>query len=350
MRARLTPIAIAVAIAGLSSSLPARAANEPGPVPAARDVDAIDRTARAAYDEEKYAFCKEPSRPLGIRQQGLCSLAAEIEECEGFAKACNVGELPKDKSWLERMAEWLGPAAKGLLYLLVLGIVVVAAIPVARALLKWRRDRKLASPTPDTPNRALVARREPILAEEVSDAEAALRLAEEHRTRGELKRALGLYLAASLAALDRRGAIRIARHRTNGEYVRGCEEEASRPSLREIVREVDKVEFGGAPPTDEGLSRVASRAQAIVRVTTSTLSSSRSPSSARAALRRGEARILRATSSRAPCSRVTASRCARSGYRSRRCRSRRATRATRACPSSSSTRRRCRSRTRRRRT
>lgn len=271
MRARLAPITVAIAIAGLSSSLPAQAENEPGPVPAANDIDAIDRTMKAAYDEGSYAFCKDPPRPLGTRQRGLCSLAAEIEGCEGFAKACNVGDTPKERSWLERMAEWLGPVAKGLLYLLVLGIVVVVAIPVVRALLKWRRDRKLAPPAPDAPNRALVVPEAPILAEEISDAEAALRFAEEHRTRGELKKALGLYLAASLAALDRRGAIRIARHRTNGEYVRGCEEETSRTSLREIVREVDRVEFGGAPVADEGLSRVASRAQAIVRMTTSTL-------------------------------------------------------------------------------
>jgi hypothetical protein len=272
MRASFARLVVTVVVLGASSSTarPAHAANAPRPVPAAQDTDGIDRIAREAYEEGKYAFCKDPTRPLGLRQQGLCELAAEVEGCEGYLKACHLGQVPKDRSWVERVAEWLGPIAKAFLYLLVLGIVVVVAIPVIRAIVKRKRDRELAERVPDAPNRAVVVEGEPVLVEEISDAEAALRLAEEHRSRGERKRALGLYLAASLAALDRRGAIRVARHRTNGEYVRGCEEEESRRPLREIVREVDEVEFGGTAPTDEGLERVAARARSIVRVTAST--------------------------------------------------------------------------------
>ncbi|MBX3208542.1 MAG: DUF4129 domain-containing protein [Labilithrix sp.] len=257
---------VAIALGALTFTAPARAANEP-----ARDVAAIDESAKAAYEEGKYAFCTAPARPLGVRQRALCALAAEIDGCEGLQKACNVHDAPKDRGWLERMAEWLGPAATVLLYVLVGVIVIVVAIPVIRALLKRRRDKKLAGREPPAPNRARLLEEAPVIAEEVSDAEAALRLAEAHRTRGELKEALGLYLAASLAALDRRGAIRVARHRTNGEYVRACEEEGSRAPLREIVREVDRVEFGGAPPNDDRVARVASRAAAIVRVTASAM-------------------------------------------------------------------------------
>lgn len=264
MRAPLVAIAIAAHV--LAAALPARAESEP-----ASDAAAIDESARAAYEEGAYAFCTAPSRPLGVRQRGLCGLAAELDGCEGFQKACNVGEAPTERGWLERAAEWLGPAATVLLYALVGVIVVAVAVPVIRALVKRRRDRRLADLAPEVPNRAVVVEDAPVHAEEVSDAEAALRLAAEHRARGELKQALGLYLAASLAALDRRGAIRVARHRTNGEYVRSCEDGAARGPLREIVREVDRVEFGGAPPTDDGLARVASRAEAIVRVTASAM-------------------------------------------------------------------------------
>jgi Domain of unknown function (DUF4129) len=246
-------------------------ATEPAAPPNAHDQDAIDRTARAAYDEGKYSFCKTPTRPLGARQQELCELATEIEGCEGFAAACHTGEVPKDSSWLQRLGEWLAPIAKALLYLLVLAIVAVVAIPVVRAILKRRRERRLGEPLKETPNRAQLVEVAPVHIEEVSDAEQALRLADEHRARGELAHALGLYLAASLAALDRRGAIRIGKHRTNGEYVRGCAEDSSRPQLREIVRVVDQVEFGGTTPTDEGLARVADRARAIVRATSATL-------------------------------------------------------------------------------
>ncbi|HVH44244.1 MAG TPA: DUF4350 domain-containing protein, partial [Labilithrix sp.] len=213
--------------------------------------------------------CKAPSRPLGVRQQGLCPLAAEIEGCEGFAEACALGLTPKDRDWLERIATFLAPIAHALLYLLVLGVGIVLAIPVVKALRKRRRARKLGE-APAAVNRA-VAVESVVRADEISDAEASLLLADEHRRRGDLKRALGLYLAASLAALDRRGAIRLARHRTNGEYVRACGDEASRGTLREIVREVDQVEFGGGQPTEDGVARVASRAAAIVRVGAATM-------------------------------------------------------------------------------
>lgn len=261
-----TVVAFALLSTMAAHARPARAESE-----AAREAASIDASAKAAYVEGKYTFCTAPSRPLGIRQRGLCGIAAELDDCEGFQKACNVGEAPKEPGWLDRMAEWLGPAATVLLYALVGVIVVAVAVPVIRALASRRRDRKLARRASEAPNRAHVVEDRPVHAEEITDAEAALRLAGEHRARGQLKEALGLYLAASLAALDRRGALRVARHRTNGEYVRGCEEAAARAPLREIVREVDKVEFGGAPPTDDVLSRVAARAEAIVRVSASAL-------------------------------------------------------------------------------
>jgi hypothetical protein len=249
-----------VALAMVSASTAAAQSNDP-----------IDQTAKDAYVEGKYAFCTAPTKPLGGRQRGLCELAAEIEGCKGFLDACQLRPEPKNRSWLEGLAEWLGPIARALLYVLVGGIVLVVAIPVIRALMKRWRNTKLTTPAHDEPNRALLVEPPPVVLEEISDAEAALRLAEEHRARGELKRALALYLAASLSALNRRGAIRIARHRTNGEYVRGCTDDVARPPLREIVREVDKAEFGGTEPTEEALGRVSTSARAIVRVTTMTL-------------------------------------------------------------------------------
>ncbi len=234
------------------------------PAPPADDADAH---ARAAYAEGQYRFCRDPARPLGTRQRALCELAPEIQDCEGLKKACDL-EPPNERSWLVRAAEWLAPVAKVLLYVLVAAIVVIVAVPVVLALLRRRRDRRIARAKGEEPNRAQVVEVAPVVLDAVSDAEDALARAEEHRRRGELSEALGLYLAASLAALDRRGALRIARHRTNGEYVRACADEASRTPLREIVREVDRVEFGGAHPDGERVERVAGRARAIVRAIT----------------------------------------------------------------------------------
>lgn len=237
--------------------------------PSAHDPDAIDQTAKAAYTEGKYTFCTDPSRPLGHRAETLCPIAAELPDCEGFLKACNLKE-PTERSWFERLIEVLRPIAHLLLYALVIAIVVVVAIPVIRALAKLRRDRKIQDRSVETENRAVVQVPEPTTRDRIDDAESALRLADEHRARGELSKALGLYLAAALSALDRRGAIRLARHRTNGEYVRTCAEEANRTPLRELVREVDKVEFGGTQPTTDGVDSAGARARSIVRIAATT--------------------------------------------------------------------------------
>ena len=79
------------------------------------------------------------------------------------------------------------------------------------------------------------------------------------------RRALSLYLAASLVALERRGALRLAAHRTNGEYVRACRDDAARPELRAIVGQIDRVDFGGEAPTEEAVADVAGRARTLVR-------------------------------------------------------------------------------------
>jgi hypothetical protein len=245
-----------VLLASLAS--PARA--QPArPAASGAQVDTIRR-------EPRYTFCSKPKRPMFVRQHELCSLAADAPDCEGFAKACGDPLAdPKEDAKSSSLAAFFAALARGLVWLLVVAVVFAIAFPLVRALLRARRDRQLADRPPE-PNVALaVTKKPPPEPERITDAEAALREADEHVRRGDLSRALGLYLAASLAALERRGAIRLARHRTNGEYVRACSDETARGPLREIVREVDKVEFGKLSPTGEGVARVASRASALVR-------------------------------------------------------------------------------------
>jgi len=230
-----------------------------------------------ARKDAKYTFCSAPKLPLSPRQRALCPLASEVDGCEGLVAACKSDassaadterlrrEAQRGKSATQQLLGALGSLAQGLVWLLIALVIAAIAFPLVCALLRARRDKAVAD-APVRPNvAALVDRPPPPRAEVISDAEAALREADDHARRGDLARALSLYLAASLAALDRRGAIRLARHRTNGEYVRFCAEDAARQPLREIVREVDRVEFGKVPPTGESVANVASRATAVVR-------------------------------------------------------------------------------------
>jgi hypothetical protein len=234
-----------------------------------------------ARREGHYTFCATPKVPLSAREEQLCPLAKRVDGCEGFVAACagdrgskaaRSGETPEETTTdkqpepsSHQIPGALGAAAQGLVWLLMIAVIVAVAVPLIRAILRARRDKAVAdAPKPRNVADAVAVAPAPP-PESISDAEAALRDADEHARRGDLTRALGLYLAASLSALDRRGAIRLARHRTNGEYVRSCAEDQSRSALREIVREVDRVEFGHVAPTTEGVARIASRATTVVR-------------------------------------------------------------------------------------
>jgi hypothetical protein len=78
-------------------------------------------------------------------------------------------------------------------------------------------------------------------------------------------------LHAALRALDERGALRIERHKTHGEYVRECKDPNAKRPLRELVREVDRVKWGGARVDTEAVSRAKERSLALVRAILITL-------------------------------------------------------------------------------
>lgn len=256
MKGRCLAVALATALS-LAGGAPASAES-------AHSAQAREGVA-TALREGDYSFCNKPREPITPRGQALCPLAADLPQCAGLRRACRLDdEAPaKEHSVLEAIMQALGPVAQILVWVLLGLIVIAVAIPVVRSLLRGGNAEKEKQAT-ESLNlaAALVNNRPP---PPPSDAEEALRRADEYARHGEYGRALSLYLAASLSALDRRGIIRLARHRTNGEYVRSCSEDASKIALREIVREVDRVEFGKLPPDPVRVAHVASRATALVR-------------------------------------------------------------------------------------
>jgi hypothetical protein len=266
---RLLPLLLAsfVGVSGvLAVSRVASAAPRRDPDAAAEDVR------RARRDGED--FCVDPPKPLSWQARALCPLAAEAEGCGPLAKACG-DQLEVTKKDLDRpttprapllpsgLLQALGTIGQVLLWILVALIVIAILVPVLRAIARARRDRAAKEPEVAKPAEVTVAD-DPVPIPP-GEAEVLLSTAQEYERRGDLRRALFVYLAAALRALDARGAIRIAKHRTNGEYVRTCSEEPARAPLREIVREVDSVHFGGLAPNAEGVARVGARAAALVK-------------------------------------------------------------------------------------
>lgn len=233
------------------------------PAHAQADVD-------AAMREQSYPFCRDPHEPLSPRGTELCPHASSIPDCAGYAAACARATAPAPPPWSPWWAKWLsipsfiGTLAQAFVWLLVAALVIAVVIPIARGLARFRT--KEAAPV-EKRRPATHLEPAPMLAEVVTltDEEQILARARELADRGDFAASMQLYLVASLRALDKRGAVRIAKDRTNGEYVRACSDPGAKPALRDIVREVDRVQFGGQAATPEGLERAARQAIAIVR-------------------------------------------------------------------------------------
>jgi hypothetical protein len=247
-------------------------------VAAPRDLFALIEPSRAQADvdaamrDKEFTFCSEPHRPLSGRARALCGTAGDIPSCAGFAAACAEGRS-RDRWTLD-----ISPAARAVIgwvariaaWLVVLGLVLALLVPIARVLARSRRSRALVDPE-DAPTRATRGADPDVEVLATTDEDVLLERADDHSNRGEYAIALQLYLAASLRALDKRGAVRMARDRTNGEYLRSCKEPDAKAGLSDLVREVDRVQFGSETATREAVDRAAQRATAIVRGLQATL-------------------------------------------------------------------------------
>lgn len=266
-RARRLAGALAVAWAS-TIAIPARAALDPSAAMA--DVEAL--RARDAY-----SFCEDPRLPLSSRALALCPDAAEIAACAGFASACRAASEGRDPcggpsapsarasqrpAWVGGLARAVRGVATAAIWLCVVGLGIALLAPAWAALRRSRSDRTLRDEV--SRRRAIDPRRERTDRAPLGEG-ALLARADRCAAAGEGVLALQLYLGASLIALDRRGAIRVAEGRTNGEYVNDCADDDDRRRLREIVREVERAQFGRydvTPPVVEAVSR---HARTVVR-------------------------------------------------------------------------------------
>ncbi|HEX8796659.1 MAG TPA: DUF4129 domain-containing protein [Polyangiaceae bacterium] len=259
MKAHALVLAGALACGAAAWAPPALAVMDPAQAQA--DVDAAMRA-------HAYTFCRAPHEPLSGDALALCPHASSIPDCSGYAAACAKMTTPPSwslPSWWGMFAlpPFLGVLFQVLMWLVVAALVLAILVPVVAAIVRYRRRDDAKAKKEEKPSAAAPERLAELVAS--SDEEALLARADELAARGEYGAALQLYLAAGLRALDKRGAVRIARDRTNGEYVRACADAQAKPALREIVREVDQVQFGGQPATREAASRAAQRAMAIVK-------------------------------------------------------------------------------------
>lgn len=155
---------------------------------------------------------------------------------------------------------WSGAlAAQPLLYVL-LGLVVVVAAWVAWKQWRTRTRRTVASAVAAVPAAAPVANLEDesVLASQMPEDDW-LRLAGELEGRGEFRLALRALFLAGLAGLAGRGALLIARHKSNRDYQREIERRGRNraewaPAFAQGVRVFERCWYGEHPADREVLA------------------------------------------------------------------------------------------------
>ncbi len=252
---RLPAVAIA---AGLALGVCTRDAR------AALDPDKAEADTHALLDSSDYSFCSKPAHPLSDRARALCPLAGEIPGCTALVEECATPkELPLERGpFWEKLGNLLTSIAPYVAWTSIVALIGVLLFLVVRAI-RAARDEALPDVRVSTSDVTLLPGA--TLAEARTAALALFQRAGDARARGDAREAVFLYLAAALRALDDQGALRLARDRTNGEYVRECEDAAARPALRDIVRVVDGVQFGGDEATPEAVARAELGAERILR-------------------------------------------------------------------------------------
>jgi hypothetical protein len=99
-----------------------------------------------------------------------------------------------------------------------------------------------------------------------TDVERLLRRAREAAARGDFGSAIDDAYAAMLRNLEGHGQIEVSPWRTNGDYIRDLRDDPPlRSKVREVVREVEPVQFGDTVPDASRFRGVIERVEGIVR-------------------------------------------------------------------------------------
>jgi hypothetical protein len=227
-----------------------------------------------AVSAEHRQFCDHARPDLTGDETRLCAYAKDIPDCPAYADACDAlkPKAPTFPKWLESalkaiakaletIIELLGPIGIWILAAIVLGVVLY---PVVQSLAQMRKQNA-ATDRIALPGLPMKGDAELQKLSRDDDAARVLDEANQLAQQGQLDRALYRYLHAALLSLDKNGSIVISRDKTHGEYVRACSDAEAKLPLRDLIREIEVVRFGGRAPSQGGVAVAQERATWIVR-------------------------------------------------------------------------------------
>lgn len=267
---------VAILLASLLASAPGIARADPGE-PLVREVLSSDR----------YRFCHEKDYPLTPGEHAWCPHVGETNDaCPALPAACalppveggargqgdgspRTGRGARDARRRDATAPRasqpdtrrrpepeppprapldLSGLAQVLLVALLIAFIVAVVRGLRRHFLRDRGEAPAAHEAPDAPAAGPAAiSRGPV----ETDVERLLDRARKAASRGDYRAAIDDAHAALLRRLDGDGLIDIHPSRTNGDYVRALGERPElKRAVREVVRDVERVQFGDAAPTE----------------------------------------------------------------------------------------------------
>lgn len=264
-------------------------------------------TATGILADDAFGFCHDPRYPLTADEAQWCAvLPAPNPRCPALRSACRApraelegglgplsrrtaasdggddeAQTPKTKApaptrgptdhrrRVERNdpvieSGALGPLPQVMVWLIVLGMLVAVV-----AQLRTPRARARPRPGPGPKDGAAVD--EPVVDQlegptpRLEDVEGLLARAEHHARQGRLDAAVADGHAALIRRLAERGRIRLHPSRTNGDHVRDLRDDAPLyEPARQVMRVVERVQFGHAPVTREEAAALLGRVRAML--------------------------------------------------------------------------------------
>lgn len=265
---------------------------------------AAPTTAREVLADPAFGFCHDEAYPLTEAEAQWCPLLpADEPSCPTFRAACKApraviegelgplgtrrpGEVVRDDRDLEEEPEPEErrppapdrrtpgepepepetPSAGPLPHVLVW--IIVAAMVVA-LLLQLRGPAgpelpRAAEPGPDTPPKT-EAEAEPELGPRETDADRLLARATRRAEQGDLAGAVVDGHAALLRRLAERGHVRLHPSRTNGDHIQDLRgEPALHEPARQVMRLVERVQFGHAPLARAEVDRLLAQVRSVL--------------------------------------------------------------------------------------
>ena len=250
------------------------------PAPALANKEAIAASVQKVLESPDYQFCHDGLYPLRPSETPWCPIVGDKSpSCPLLPDSCKAGTTEAEPNFHGKLGRShkpgqmveedeappreirlpnLGGLGKLLLWAMVLAGVIALGYVIAKSAMNRKKDEDEppAEEPPEIGETPEAAARRAI----ETDVDRLLARARAHGAAGRYDAGIDDAWAALLRRLEGGELIRVHPSRTNGDYVR---ELAKWPELksrvRAIARDVEKVQFGTEPSTEEAFLGVMSR-------------------------------------------------------------------------------------------